>query len=226
MRFQTPEENRSNIITFFIIFLYFIGLFPLIGDPVSMNYLVLAIVPVILITIWGLVYIVNPYKYEQSYYLFFGVYGVVNTFVFFLAIQKLFYVNLNATGSFVFIIGLVLFLALIIGMNIFNVRSLYNGTYHKLQQKKGISVSWMAIGGIGYSLGQLLLTFAYTDSAVIIIIIVCISLLSVATAFFSFNIHKYFFIKNHMDEVKQLYPQFGLPKEERYTKKKRKKGKK
>ena len=209
-----------------MIFLYFIGLFPLIGDPVSTEYLVLAIVPVILITLWGLVYIVNPYKYEKSYYLFFGVYGVVNTFVFFLSIQKLLYVNLNASGSYIFIGGIILFLALIIGINILNVKAIYSGTYHKLQQKRGISVSWMAIGGAGYALGQLILTFTHTDSVLMIVIILCISLLSVATAFFSVHIHKYFYIKKHLEEVKQLYPQFGLPKDERYTKKKRKKGNK
>ncbi len=226
LRFQTPEENRSNIITFFLIFLYFIGLFPLIGDPVSKGYLLFAIIPVIPITLWGLLYIVNPYKYEKSYYLFFGIYGLVNTYVFFISIQKMLYVNMNATGNLIFILGIVLFLVLIIGMNLLNIKAIYSGTYHKLQQKKGFSFNWIAIGGIGYAVGQLLLAFNYTDSMVEVIIILCISFLSVITAHFSTQIHKYFFIKKHFEEVKQLNPQFGLPKNERYTKKKRKKGKK
>jgi hypothetical protein len=35
LNFHTPEENRKNIITFFIIFLDIIGLLPILGEPFS-----------------------------------------------------------------------------------------------------------------------------------------------------------------------------------------------
>lgn len=179
-------------------------------------------IPVAIIQIWAIIYVINPYKFEKSYYLFFGVYGVVNTFVYFLAIQKMIYIHLSETGNLPFILGLILFIALLVGVNWMNWKALYSGTYHKLQQRSSIPVSWLAIGGISYVLGQLILSFIVTDSATSILIIVLLSFFSIVTAFFSISIHRYFFISKNIEIVKQVYPEFGLPLSERYTNKKSK----
>lgn len=221
LRLQTPKENRANIICFFLIFLYLIGLFPIIGVPFSLSYFIAAIVPVGIIQLWALIYLIAPYKYEKSYYLFFGIYGVVNTYIYFLAIQKMMYINMGAQGSGSFIIGVTFFLALLVGINLLNWKALYSGTYYKLQQKNTIPVSWMTVGGAGYVLGQLILSFIYTDSAVSIVIIVCISLLSLLTAYFSIFIHRYYYISKNMELVMQVYPEFGMPLNKRYRKKKK-----
>ena len=203
--------------------MYFIGIYPTIGAPFSLTYFTAAIVPVILIQLWAVIYLIDPYKYEKSYYLFFGVYGIVNTFVFFLAIQKFLYFHMGATGVMPFIISVILFTSLLLGVNWMNWKALYTGTYHKLQQKTSIPISWLAIGGAGYVLGQIILSFIYTDSGFYTLMIICISILSLFTAFISVNIHKYFFISKNMDLVKQVYPEFGLPKSQRYIKKKKQK---
>ncbi|SER67303.1 hypothetical protein [Psychrobacillus sp. OK032] len=223
LRLQTPKENRSNIICFFLILLYLIGLIPIIGVPFSLSYFIAAIIPVGIIQLWALIYLIAPYKYEKSYYLFFGIYGVVNTYIYFLAIQKMMYINMGAQGSGSFIIGVFFFIALLVGMNLLNWKALYSGTYYKLQQKSTIPVSWMAIGGAGYILGQLILSFIYTDSAVFIVLIVCISLLSLLTAYFSIYIHRYYYMSKNMNLVRQVYPEFGMPMSERYRKKKKNK---
>lgn len=126
-------------------------------------------------------------------------------------------------GSAPFIINLVLFILLLGGINWLNWKALYNGTYYKLQQKRTRPVVWIAIGGSSYIIGQIILSFIYSDSAVNILLIVGISILSLCSAFFSINIHRFFFINKNMDLVKQRFPEFGLPKSERYTKRKKKK---
>lgn len=191
------------------------------GDPFSLTYFSVALIPVAVIQIWAIIYLINPYKFEKSYYLFFGVYGVVNTFVYFLAIQKMIYINLSETGNLPFILGLILFIALLVGVNWMNWKALYSGTYLKLQQKSNIPFSWLSIGGISYVLGQFILSFIYTDSAISILVIVLLSFFSIVTAFFSIYIHRYFFICKNIEIVKQIYPDFGLPQSERFAKKKK-----
>jgi len=221
LKFQTPRENRSNIIAFFSILLYVLGMIPILGVPFSFAYFMAAIVPIAIIQIWALLYLFAPYKFEKSYYLFFGVYGVVNTYVYFLAAQKLLYYNVGAEGKVPFIIGLFLFVGLLLMVNWLNVKALYTGTYHELQQKKNINVRWISVAGMGYVIGQIILSTLYGESTIMLIMIVLISLLSIMTAYFSVYIHRYFYIVKNIDSVKQVYPDFGLPLNERHDKSKK-----
>lgn len=200
-----------------------VGMIPILGVPFSLPFFLAAIIPVIIIQVWAIVYLIDPYKYEKSYYLFFGIYGVVNTYVFFLLILKLIYVNMEWKGSTPFVINLVLFILLLGGINWLNWKALYIGTYYKLQQKRTIPVEWTAIGGSSYIIGQIILSFIYSDSAINILLIVGISFLSLWTAFLSINIHRYYFINKNIDLVKQRFPEFGLPKSERNKNRKKKK---
>ena len=225
LRLQTPRVNKGNIICFFTLFLYFIGLLPIIGETFSLTFFLAAIIPTVLISVWAIIYLIDPYRFEKSYYLFFGIYGVVNTYVYFLCIVKLLYIDMRVEGKVPFILSLFLFILLIVGVNFLNIKALYSGTYHKLQNMKSINVAWVSIGALGYILGQFLLSFIYTDSALYTLLIVLISSLSILTAYFTIFIHRYYFINKNMEAVKQLYPSFGLPKSERYRKIKRKKKK-
>ncbi|MFJ7825337.1 hypothetical protein [Psychrobacillus sp. NPDC096623] len=67
LKFQTPEVNKKNIIVFFTMFLYFTGIIPIIGEPFSSIFLIAAIIPIVLISIWAIVYLIDPYKNEKSY---------------------------------------------------------------------------------------------------------------------------------------------------------------
>ncbi|WP_156142521.1 hypothetical protein [Rossellomorea aquimaris] len=111
-------------------------------------------------------------------------------------------------------IGLIMFLSLLLIINWINIRLLYSGTYSRLQKgEKIVNLSPItAATGIGYVFAQLILSSIFVDSTKTLIIIGVLSLLSVATAFFSTSIHKYFYIKKNIEKVKQVYPQFGLPK--------------
>lgn len=133
------------------------------------------------------------------------------------------YVNLEIDGWGPFFFNVILFILLIGGMNWMNWKALYSETYYKLQQKRSIPVGWASVAGASYILGQFILSFIYTDSGVNILIIVCISVLSLFTAFLSINIHRYFFIRKHMEIAMEKYPEFGLPMVERRGKGKNKK---
>lgn len=222
LKFESPKQNKQSIIGNFLLFLYLIGILPLLGEPFSMPFFLAAIIPTLLITIWGMIYIFDPYKYEKSYYLFLGIYGIINTYVYFVSIQKLLYINLEIDSWAPFLFNVILFILLIGGMNWMNWKALYSETYYKLQQKTSIPVGWASIAGASYIIGQIILSVVYTDSGISILIIVCLSLLSLFTAFLSINIHRYFFIKKNMEKVQEMFPDFGLPKEERYKKRKKK----
>ncbi|MCK1995907.1 hypothetical protein MPH47_01485 [Psychrobacillus psychrodurans] len=215
LKFDSPKQNKQSIIGNFLVFLYLIGILPLLAIPFSLPFFLVAIVPAVFITFWGIIYIIAPYKYEKSYYLFLGVYGVVNTYVYFVSIQKLLYINLEIDSLSPFLFNVILFILLIGGMNWMNWKAIYNETYYKLQQKSSIPVGWASIAGVSYILGQIILSVVYTDSGISILIIVCLSILSLFTAFLSINIHRYFFIKKNMEIVKRMFPEFGLPMLER-----------
>ncbi|CAN7151688.1 hypothetical protein [Rossellomorea sp. LjRoot5] len=217
LNLQTPKENRRNIITFFIFFLDIIGLLPILGEPFSYAYFWPAVVPVAFIHIWAIVYLVAPFMFEKSYYLFFGIYGIVNTYVCFLVIQKYLYVYAGLDGRVPFILGALLLLGLLVFFQLFNHRLLYSGTYARLQrndQKVTLSPILTA-SSIGYVIVHFLLSTFMTESLTMIIIVTGVSILSILTAFFSVSVHKYYFILKHEETVKKLYPQFGLPKRKR-----------
>lgn len=227
LNLDSPKQNKQSVIGNFLVFLYLIGILPLMGEPFSLSFFLAAIIPTVLVTLWGILYIVAPYKYEKSYYLFLGVYGIVNTYVYFVVNQKFLFVNLGLNNWGPFLSNAILFLLLIGGMNWMNWKALYSETYYKLQQKRSIPVGWASVAGASYILGQLILSFVYTDSGVSILIIVCLSLISLFTAFLSINIHRYFFIQKNIEKVKDMFPEFGLPMVERQgTGKKKEKKKK
>ncbi|WGG45641.1 hypothetical protein [Rossellomorea sp. DA94] len=89
--------------------------------------------PIICIHLWALFYIIAPYKFEMSYYLYLGVFGIVNTFVYYLVIQKFIYIHIGVEGNVYYVIGLLLMILLLISVQIMNIKMLYAGTYTKLQ---------------------------------------------------------------------------------------------
>lgn len=217
LRFQAPKENRSNIIVFFLIFLDFISFFVILAEPFNKTFLMAALIPMIFLHIWACLYIIAPYKYERSYYLFFGVYGIINTYVLFLSIQKILYLIIGVEGYIPFIIGLLSMIALILIMNLINIKVLYSGTYAKLQKMEynKTLTPYLSAAGIGYVLSQLFLTLVYDKSIKMLFYISLFSFFTILTAYFSIFIHRYFFIRKNYEAVKTIYPEFGLPKKMR-----------
>lgn len=216
MNFQRPKENRGNVVLFVALFLDFFGLLPLVGEPFSLPFFLLGAIPLFVMNVWGIVYIINPYKYEHSYYFFMGVLGIVTTFVYFVAIQKMLYLNLDTKGMFPVIAGGVLFIILLGGMNWLNIKALYTGTYARLQRHETSRLQFgMPVAGISYIIGQILIMSVKGETAHFSVMIVLLSLLSVVTAFLSIYLHRYYYIRQNLEEVKRVYPEFNIPKEAR-----------
>ncbi|MDL4842645.1 hypothetical protein [Aquibacillus rhizosphaerae] len=214
LRFQTPQELRGNVIVCFLILLDLMGVLPLLAEPFSWQFIWPIIIPVGLIHVGAIIYLVAPYRFEESYYLLIGIYGLVNSFVYFLAIQKFIYMFLGAENAIYFILGLIFFVGLLVLSQVINIKMLYSSTYRKLQKNEAkINVSpILTATGFGYIIAQVIMSTLVTTSIKWIVIILVLSIMSIITAFFSTNIHRYFYIRKNRNTVSKLYPEFGLPK--------------
>jgi len=227
LNLQSTKENRGNVIDFNLLFLDFFGLLPLIGEPFVYSLFMIGFIPAMIMNLWAILYIVDPYRFELSYYLYFGLYGFVNTFVLSLALVKILYFYLGVSGELPFIILLVFINSLPFLMNWLNYKMLYAGTYAKLQSKKDWKVPTFLLlpPASGYFLYQFVDNYG-SPSVVMILLFVCLFMLTIITAYFSTNIHKYFFLKDNMDTVLQVYPRFGQPKHIQYAEEMEKKRRK
>ena len=211
---QFPTENRRNVIGFLFICMDFIGLLPLLSIPFFAPLFWAGLFPIICIHLWALFYIIAPYKFEMSYYLYLGVFGIVNTFVYYLVIQKFLYIHIGVEGNVYYVIGLLLMILLLISIQIMNMKMLYSGTYTKLQNGEStfnVNVI-VASSSFGYIIAQFLMSSLITDSAYMIVIVTAYSILSIVTAYLSTFIHRYIFIRNNYEKVIESYPDFGKPK--------------
>lgn len=221
-RLQLPENNRHYIIGFLFISLDICGFLPLISIPFSPAIFWAGIFPIVLVNLWGIVCLIAPYKFERAFYLFIGVLGFVTTYTYFLVIQKFFYIHIGIEHSSFFFFGFFALIALLLFFQLSYYRVLKKQTVPRIHEKgAGINLGpIVTMSSFGYIITQLLMSSFVTDSFQLVILSICLSALSVFTAFLSLWIQKYFFIKRHYDTVKRLRPNFNCPKQERYSKKK------
>lgn len=214
---QGAKENRGNVLCFVLMFLNCFGLFTLIGEPFIFSLFIIGFIPTMIINIWGILYIVDPYRFELSYYLYFGLYGFVNTFVYSLVLVKILYFWLGIQEKWLVVFILLFVNSLPFFANWLNYKMLYAGTYDKLQKKKNWRIPILLLPpSSGY------ITYQLTDvyggpSATMMLFLICILILTIFTAFFSTNIHKYFFLKKNMTTVLKVFPNFGQPKHIQYA---------
>ena len=213
LKLQGKKQYRENVFGFNLLFLNFCGLLPLLGVPRVWPLFMIAFVPAMIINLWGILYLVDPYRFELSFYLYFGIYGFVNTFVFSITLVKILYAHLHVSSVWPILLTLLLVNSLPFVMNWWNYKMLYRGTYAKLQHKKDWKIPlWpflIIIAGIG------LLRFVAlngSEAAGMFALFICLAFLTILTSFISTNVHKYFFLKKHMETILKLHPLFGQPK--------------
>lgn len=212
LKLQTPKENRGNILCFGLLFLNFFGLLPLIGEPFIYPLFMIAFIPTMIMNIWGVLYIVDPYRFELSYYLYFGVFGFITTFVLSIVLVKILHFHVGVHGKLPFICILLIVNSLPIVMNWLNYKMLYTGTYDKLQHKKDWKLPLILLPpASGYSIYVFVKRYGSPEGPMILLL-VCLFMITIFTAYFSTNIHKYFFLKRKMDIVLKVYPRFGQPR--------------
>lgn len=234
LKLQSVKENRGNVVGFSLLFLNFFGLLLLIGTPFVFSLFMIGFIPTMIMNLWAILYVVNPYRFELSYYLYFGLFGFVNTFVWSLALVKILYFHLGVSAQLPIVLLFVIINSLPLLMNWLNYKMLYSGMYDKLQNKKDWKIPWLpfAILLVVLVFLRVVSTFG-NSSAAMGVIFICLLLLVILPAYFSTYVHKYFFLKNNMEIVLKVYPRFGQPKHiqyaeeiERERKRKRKRKKK
>lgn len=215
LNLQTPKVNRSNVLCFVLLFLNFFGLLPLIGEPFIYSYFIIGIIPAAIVNVWGILYVVNPYRFELSYYLYMGIYGIVNVFIYSLVLAKLLAAQLGVEGTFSLVLTLLVINSLPFIMNWVNYRLLYSGTYFQWQSGKRKIPAFMLVlmssPGAGYFIYILVNSYG-SDTAIWALFFVCLFAMSIIVAYFSCSIHRYFFLKRNIETVLKLYPDFGQPK--------------
>jgi hypothetical protein len=167
------------------------------------------IIPTLLIHLAAIPLVLAPYKFELTYYLFMGIYGSFNAYLYFLVVQKLVYLHIGAQGALLFVIGLFLLIGLLVFFYVFNVKMLNSGTYSKRQRNelRVHTTPYLAAAGIGCVIAQFLMSSFFTDSFQLIVMVVLFSVLSLAPA----RILTIFSLVS----VRILYPGFGLSKKAR-----------
>lgn len=214
---QFPTQNRQNVIVFLLIFLDFMGVIPLLSDPFSKGYFLAGVIPVVALHIWGLLYIVAPFKFEKSYYLYMGLLGIITAYVYFIVAQKLLYIHVGVEGRLYELISFVFLVVVLVFFQIFNYKMLYSGQYDKLDKNpSGLNLSpIVTASSIGYIVAQFLLSLAVTDSFMMIVMVAAYSILTLIMAYIATYLHRYIYFLKNSDQLESMRSGFGRPKKER-----------
>ncbi|TGB03469.1 hypothetical protein [Halobacillus salinus] len=218
LRLLGPSFNRQFVFGIVVIQLGLFGMLPLLAVPFSNEYFYAAVVPAFLVLIWGILQFIAPYRLEKLHHLYVGVSGFALTYIYFLVTQKLIYLHIGATHIGYFIAGLVLFVLLLVAMWKTNIRYLFEGSYYDPNKRHlwgGSNQLIVKASGVGYVLGQVLLSIVAGDSITMIIIILCLSLFAIFTAFMGTFVHRYWYIHQNIEAVRSLNPGYSLPNKDR-----------
>ncbi|MCA0970761.1 hypothetical protein LCM20_09185 [Halobacillus litoralis] len=218
LRLLGPRFNRQFVFLIVVLLLGLMGILPLLGVPFSKGYFYAAAVPSFMVLVWGIPQFIAPYRLEKLHHLYLGFSGFALTYIYFLVTQKLIYMHIGATHPGYFITGLLLFSFLLIVMWKVNREYLFEGSYYdpnRSQMSEASAKRIVRASGIGYVMGQVLLSLLVGDSFKMVLYIFIISLMAIFTAFMSTFVQRYWFIHQNLEAIKRLNPEYGLPKKER-----------
>ncbi|TCP31198.1 hypothetical protein EV207_10381 [Scopulibacillus darangshiensis] len=219
-----PTDIRFIAMMNVLFFSDLLGFLPLLGIPRLPFFINLAIIPVIILNIWLLVYIIAPYRFELSFTLFQGVWGVLTSFLYFLVTQKFLYNILHFETLLFFYLGLALYLISVSGVIIIQHLSI-NGKI-KIPEGPGAWTKWIAIvPGFSYVFGQMIFSIIKSDDIKALIFVGCILGAMIFPILFVKLLHQYFFFIKNKDALLAKYPTLNKPKKERIFQKRPKNSK-
>lgn len=195
-------------------FMDFFGFFPLYFTPGLKIFVDLAIIPVVIFNIWSLLYFIAPYRFELSFVLFQGLWGVFTSFLFFLVAEKFFYHILHIESFLFFYLGLVFYLMSLVGVIVIE----YLWVYDKVKIPEGPG-SWpkaMAfVPALSYMIGQFIFTAIKNENITGLIFAGIISLAMFIPFLFVRFVHQYFFLIGHKETLKARDRYLCAPKKDR-----------
>ncbi|MBM7643978.1 hypothetical protein JOD45_000169 [Scopulibacillus daqui] len=192
------------------------GLLSLIYSP-SAFYFYLSIIPMILGDLFGLLFIIAPYKYELLFVLYTGLFGVFSSLTCFSCSQVLMIHDLKLRDQWIPIINLLLLIISGVLMYIFHFRALYNDYYANTSSVVSFPLISI-VTGIGYLSTQVFTVLFHNVNVEDISLIIALEAWSVGGLLISTCIHKYFYMLQHKKELIEKEPDLGMTKKERFRK--------
>lgn len=215
-RLIPAEQIRGGIACF--LFIMLIPALVTLATPMMSVYFYIAGAAWAAMLLWGIGLSLNPYRSEVSFVLYLGIYGLALAVTCQVAILKMMYdmagvdsMGYGLSSVAVTLLVLVLFYAL-------HFRALQQGTYQSMERQGGAGKAGKAallFAAIGYT-GYYLAVAVIGDIGRFVMGMAAFSVLLTLGLYMAVVfIHRYIFIQNHMDKLKEHYPVLGLPKEQR-----------
>ncbi|MFD2922403.1 hypothetical protein [Halobacillus naozhouensis] len=215
LKLEEHGEVRSRGILHVLILTDLMGLFTLLGPSELTFALPIATVLGIILNVWALLYLIAPYRFESSFFLFFGTWGLFTSFIMFLVIQKFLYNIFQYHSLQFFYISLTLYILCIIGVQVLHLLFLYE----RLTPPKGPRRNWTPLVAItpalSYVIGQLVYSMIVSEDIKALIFVACESLLILYPIFCIKFIHQYYFLIKNKQSLNEKYPNLNLPKKNR-----------
>ncbi|WP_257349844.1 hypothetical protein [Pseudalkalibacillus decolorationis] len=213
---EHPSEIRKKVILFVLIFTDLFGLYCLLIPSQLTFALPFGLVLGVIINVWALLYIIAPYRFEMSFYLFFGTWGLFTSFIMFLVIQEVLYYIMGLRTFTFFYSAFFLFVLSIIYIQSFHL--LYVNGKVKLPND-GSRKNWTILFAISpvllfYSV-QFVLPVIYGNYTGALILLGGECFLILYPIFCIKYIHQYYFLVKNKQALKDKYPELDLPKKER-----------
>lgn len=191
-----------------------LGILPLYGEPRISFFIYVGIVPALILNIWAILYVVAPYRFESSFILFYGVWGMITSFLYFVVVEKYLYSILHLETWLYFFLGLLFYLVSVAAVLVTQHLLIYD----KLKPLKGPG-AWpkvMAfIPAFSFIFSQFLFSTIKSDDIKALIFAGCMAALMLLMLLFVQYIHQYFFFIKHKEALLAKYPNLDKPKKQR-----------
>lgn len=215
-RLIPAEQIRGGIVCF--LFILLIPALVTLASPIMSPYFYAACAIWAVMLIWGIGLGSNPYRSEVAFVLFMGVFGLALAFTCQIAVLKMMYDLAGLTGigyGASSLGGMVLLFGVFYTLHF---RTLQKGAYQSMERKGGVGKAGrvaLLCAGIGHAAYYIAVavigdlgSFVMGMAAFTVLLVLGIYM---AVVF----IHRYLFIRQHMDKLKAHYPVLGMPKEQR-----------
>lgn len=202
------SEIRSTVLLFLLFFVDVFMIIPLFMGKADRLYFSLLLPPILLLHLWGLWIMLEPYRRQIDYHLYIGVLCAFLPIGYTAVSLQLMY---GAIG-----VSTPLYAILLIALQIFAFYALYKwhfknlatGYYYNVDQgviSQNNLVKFILLGSIGVFLGDLIIGYSH-GAATLGAFVGVLLIFGLLLGMMSVSIHKYILIRRHMDWVELEEP--------------------
>lgn len=197
-----------------IMFTDLLGFFLLFGNYDLRFFIYIGIIPTLILNLWAIIYVIAPYRFESSFVLFKGGWGLLTSFLYFLVVEKFLYDIIHFETLFPFFFGLFFYMITIVAVIVIQHLLIYDKM--KIPKGPGAWPKVMAfIPALSYMFGQILFSAIKSDDTKTLIFACGMIVLEIFPVLFIKCIHQYFFFMKHREALLAKYPNLDKPKKQR-----------